>query len=392
MSVNLNNFFRGFLFYLIVVYFLQGSLYASGSIIAKISLFFILFISSIYSLKVLLIKSKKPIFIIAWFALLVLNIIGFIYESVFSGIYYAQFRNILTAILPFFPFYYFAYKGALLEKHLLHFFIMLVPVAVWGFVVNINNELANRISANENIVSNMAYFFVALIPYVFLWGKKRFMSILSLIVLLFFVIQGSKRGAIIIAALQVLIFIYYNFMVFKSDNRIKDIVVAIIGILLIFSFSYNLYLSNEFLIERLSGIGSDGGSGRDVMFLNLWSNWYESNSLINYIFGFGFASTLLYSGVGLFAHNDWFELLTNFGLLGIIIYLWVISSAFYFIIDNKNKKQYRIIMLSIMVMWLLKTFFSMYYTDSITILTSLLLGYLFGRSFNDRLRQNSDNA
>ena len=105
MTLNLNNFFCKILFFFIVVYFCQGALYASGSSVAKISLLIILLVSIFYLIKVFLIKSKKPIFIIAWSSLLIINIVGFLFEGVFSGIHYAQFRNILTAILPFFPFY-----------------------------------------------------------------------------------------------------------------------------------------------------------------------------------------------------------------------------------------------------------------------------------------------
>src|SRR5690606_15155397 len=152
---------------------------------------------------------------------------------------------------------------------------------------------------------------------------------------------------------------------------------ALVGIGLLSMYVYDFYISNEFLINRMQKI-SDSGSGRDFIYLNLLNNWYESNSIINYLFGFGFVSTIKYSGSGHLAHNDWLELLTNFGLIGVSIYFLVFYAAVRFIYDSSVQKEYKLIMLAIVLMWFFQTLFSMYYTSSQTAFTSILLGYLFG--------------
>lgn len=391
MTISLDKFSRDFLCLLIVFYFAQGSLYPLGSVVAKVSLLLILLISSIFLLKTLLIESKKLLFYYTWLVLLILNFIGYLLagvsESGFSGIYFSQIKAILTAILPFFPFYYFSYKGCLTREQLLRFFVILVPIAIASFYFDRGNIISENNNDIENIVTNTAYFFVALIPYIFLWGKRKVFSIISLVLLLFFIIQSAKRGALIVAVMGALVFIYYQLTTVDPKNRVKSSIVSIIGILLIIWFSYDFYTSNEFLINRIQKI-DDGGSGREFIFLNLLDNWLESDSITSYLFGFGFVSTIKYSGTGNLAHNDWLELLTNFGLLGVFIYLLVFYALFSFILCSKAEREDKLMLLAIILIWFLQTLFSMYYTVSTTVLTSVLLGYLFGKNHCNRRLKN----
>lgn len=376
MTIRLNSFLRDFLFLLIAVYFAQGSLYASGSVISRLSLLLILLISSVYLVKSLIMRSKKEIFYYSWTALLFLNFIGFVFGGDYSGTHFSQIRNILTALLPFFPFYYFAYKGDLLREHLLRFFMILVPVAIASFYSSRNSMILESFNDSENVVTNTSYFFVALIPYVFLWGKRKILSVVSLLLLFFFIVQGAKRGALIVGLIGVLVFVYYHLRTVNPKTRKQSFIVALLGALSLVAFIYNFYISNEFLIGRM-GLISDGGSNRDIIYANLFHSWYESNSVIHYLFGFGFVSTIEQSG-GALAHNDWLELLINFGLLGFFIYVLVFYALARLILNSRIEIESRLIMLAIVCMWFLQTLFSMYYTASTTVLTAVVLGYLIG--------------
>lgn len=76
-------------------------------------------------------------------------------------------------------------------------------------------------------------------------------------------------------------------------------------------------------------------SGRDRIYANIFNGWLDSDNFINLLFGYGFAGSRLLSGSGHFAHNDWLELLSNFGLLGVTIYIVLFYSASKFIRNNK---------------------------------------------------------
>lgn len=378
MTFYLNRVLRNSLLLLLALYFTQGSFYPTGSVVGKLALLLVLIISSFYLIKSLLKKSvHKGLFYYAWAALLLVNTLGFFLEGNFGGIHLAQYRNILTALLPFFPFYYLASRGTLTDKHLRYFSLILLPIFIASFFTSRHDLLSQSLNDSENVVTNTAYLFVALIPYIFLWGKQKLIAAAGMVLLLFFIIQGAKRGALIVALMGCSIFIYYLLSSVEPKKRVRSFLVALVGIGLLAMYVYDFYISNEFLINRMQKI-SDGGSGRDFIYLNLLNNWYESNSVINYLFGFGFVSTIKYSGSGHLAHNDWLELLTNFGLLGVTIYAIVFFAALRFILNRNIVKEHRLIMLAIVSMWFLQTLFSMYYTTSSTAFTSILLGYLFG--------------
>src|SRR5690554_212668 len=386
MIFHLNKALRNSLLLLLGLYFAQGAFYPTSSVIAKLFLLFILLISSFYFIKSLLEKRvRKGFFYYAWGALLLVNTFGFFLEGNFGGVYLAQYRNILTALLPFFPFYYLASRGNLTDKHLRYFSLIMLPIFIASFFSSRNDLLSQSLNDSENVVTNTAYLFVVLIPYIFLWGKQKLIATAGMVLLLFFIIQGAKRGALIVALMGCSIFIYYLLSSVEPRKRLQSFLVALVGIGLLAVYVYDFYISNEFLINRMQKI-SDGGSGRDFIYLNLLNNWYESNSIINYLFGFGFVSTIKYSGSGHLAHNDWLELLTNFGLLGVTIYAFVFFSALRFILNRNIVKEHRLIMLAIVSMWFLKTLFSVYYTGSSTAFTSILLGYLFGSHQYNKIR------
>ena len=222
----------------------------------------------------------------------------------------------------------------------------------------------------------MGYFFLALIPFVFLI-KNKILSISSLFLIFFYIIQSSKRGAVFLAILALIVFIIYQITMINRKKIIQSVLLSLVGLMLFTKFSIDIYMSNEYLISRIQKI-DDGGSGRDIIYKNLWSNWLDSDNLLNYLFGFGFVSTLIYSGTGNLAHNDWLELLTNFGLLGVLIYFIFFFSIFAFILRKDIDKQSRFTLICIFLLAFFQTFFSMFYTSASSLFLIILLAYVLG--------------
>src|SRR5690606_33853948 len=108
------------------------------------------------------------------------------------------------------PFYYFAKKGIVSSKHLVTFFLFMLPITISQFYWNENQILAERVSSRTDLVNNVAYSFVALIPFVFLFKERKLLSIIAFILLSFFVIQGAKRGALITAGIGGIFFVYFH--------------------------------------------------------------------------------------------------------------------------------------------------------------------------------------
>lgn len=371
-------YFLFILISLIVIYFSQGVFYATGSIISQLCLFSFLAISGLYLIKLLLTRRKKDLFFKAWTALLLINILGFVFTGYLSNPYhFGMFKGILISSLPFYPIYYFAQKNILRSKYLIVFFFVMLIISIFQFYYNREQILLERISGNEDVVNNAAYMFVNLIPFVFLIKKNKIISLLSMLILVFFIIQGSKRGAIFTGSVGVLIYIYYQLRTIEKKHRVKGYFITAIGIVALGYFIYNFYLENEFLSYRMQTMLEGNSSQRDRIYFDIFSGWYNSPNIINLIFGFGFAGSQQLA-TGSFAHNDWLELLSNFGLLGISIYLMLFYSAYKLIRYSQWDSDKRIIFVCVVAMWFLVTLFSMAYTSTEGYLQAIMLAYLIG--------------
>lgn len=374
---NQAGYIRNILFATILIYFAQGSLYARGSIISQVCLILMLAISGHYFIKSILLKNTHSLFFHSWTALLLLNVLGFVFSGNYTDpFHFGMFKGIIISSLLFYPFYYFAHIGVLRSEHLIMFFFLILPITILQYYFNADQILMERVSTNMNLVNNRSYSFVWLIPFVFLIAKKKALSILAMAVIMFFIIDGAKRGALIIGVIGLVFFILYQIQTVDRKNRLIGYLLVGTGVIVLSYVTYNFYLANEFLISRLGAL-DEGGSGRDRIFTTIFEVWQNSNSFLRLLFGFGFASSRDFAGN--YAHNDWLELLSNFGLLGVSIYGVLFYSAVRYLWNRQWPLDQRWLMLTIVMMWFFVSLFSMGYTNSDNgYLRAILLGFLIG--------------
>ena len=369
---------RDFLLILFVIYYSQGYLYAQGSLISQISLVLILSISGFYLIKTIVLTNNKNSFYRAWSLLLILNILGFILTGNLSDSnHFTMFKGIMMASLPFYPFYYFAQRNVLHSSHLIRFFIVMLPITILQYFLNAQNILSERVSGNTDLVNNVAYSFVALIPFVFLFKRKKIIAVGAMLVLIFFIIQGAKRGALITGAIGLLFFVYLQLRTVNKKKRVRGYLFVSLATIAMGYYAYTTFENNQYLVSRVQSIGDGDTSGRLIIYANIISNWYNGGFL-NQLFGFGFAASLELSGIGNFAHNDWLELLSNFGLLGVAIYFYLFYSAIKFIRVSDWEIEKKIMLLTIVFIWFFITLVSMSYTSSNSYIQAILLAYLVG--------------
>lgn len=375
--MNVKFFIRNSFFLLLLIYLSQGGIYSQGSFIAKFSLFFIILISVYYLFKIYVENVEKPIFLNFLFLFLLLNLLGFLISLNYNSLTFSQVKSILSTLIVFFPVYYFSYKGYLDSKYIVKFFLFLVPFVIMVFYQNINNTLAERLSDNENVVVNTSYFFALLLPYLFLI-KNKIYSITLLLCLSYFIIQGSKRGAFIILFLFLILYFFNNIL----ENKRKllfNLTFALMSASFISYIIYLYYISNQFFVDRWSEVDS-GASGRDIIYENIFNAWWSGESILNFLFGYGFMSSINFSGNNNLSHNDWLEIIINFGLLGFLLYLFLFLSCFMSIFNKNIDFKSRIIIITISVIWLLKSSFSMYYMAYTSAILFVLLGYILGKA------------
>jgi hypothetical protein len=373
--MQLKNFPRNLLFFFFILYNLQGLLYASGSIISQACLLIIFVISGYYFALTLLTQYENNWFYYAWTLLLLLNILGFIFTANFSdGLSIPMFKDILGCMLTFYPFYYFAKRDVLKRNHLISFFIVMLPITILQFLVYRRQILLD--SEFQHVVNNLAYSFVTLLPFLFLIKKKNLITGAIMALLLILIIQGAKRGAIVAGFVCFIMYFYYKMKTIESHNRIRSYIVIAFILIAVSIFAYETYISNEYLISRMASISEGNLSNREYIYKEIFYKWYNSESVWNSIFGYGFAASLRIAGN--YAHNDWLELLSNFGLLGFSIYLILLCAAVKLSFNKDWTSEKKVLMLTITVMWFVISMVSMWYTSLGMFTQSILIGFILG--------------
>lgn len=383
-------YIRNLLFILLVLYSAQGTLYPSGTFISQSILGLVFVISLIYFIKLSALNVKKPLFYKAWTLLLILNVFGFIFTgSVENPLHFSLFKGILISLLTFYPFYYLASKELLTSRILVQFFIVILLVTIFQFFKNAQNLMMEQDS--DSVVNNLAYAFVGLIPFAF-FLRNKLLAYGAVVILMFFIITGAKRGATVSGALGLLLFMYYQLRTVRKKNRMKGYVLSLLGIVGLIYLTINFLETNELLIKRLESLREGDSSGRDLIYANIFNAWYNDDSVIHFLFGYGFAGSITLSGTGNYAHNDWLELLSNFGLLGVSIYLFFFYAGYSSIRNPTWNVNRKIIMLTTLSIWFLITLFSMGYISDGGYIRAILIAFLLGGSKNINLSKKNENT
>ena len=95
--------------------------------------------------------------------------------------------------------------------------------------------------------------------------------------------------------------------------------VFILGAIVVVSLVvYNWFITNDYMMHRLEQTLEGNSSGRDVIYTTAWHAWFDCNNLGHYLFGFGYLGTICHPLMhGYMAHNDWLEILVDYGLVGV---------------------------------------------------------------------------
>ena len=384
----LNKIMREFMFFLFILYYSQGFIYAKGSVISKSSIVLLILISGVYFMKTFLLNDRKSLFYRTWTFLVLINIIGFVFTADISNhLHKDMFKTLLGCMLPFYPFYYFSKKGDLEFTHLLRFSLILLPVYIIQYSLNQSTVMLEYNLDEGRLVINSSYLFVGLIPFVFLIRRKIVLSMGMMMVIIFYVIMGAKRGAIISGLTGVLIYYYYLIKTIEERNRVINYLFVFVVVLGLSAYVYVNLINNPFTMNRLDSIIQGDSSSREVIYGLIINNWFNS-SFGSLICGHGFAASVNIAGN--YAHNDWLELLSNFGLIGIMAYFILFYSAIIYCFNNELAFDYRIIMITILIIWFMVSVFSMWYTTMGWTPQTMMLGYLIGSNNNNQVKIIAD--
>lgn len=371
------------------IYFLQGTVFSHyGGGIAQMTLV-VLLLFSIYCFFYVNINYninsylKALNYLVVMFTVYgVIRIINgdiVVFSNLREAIPFYYLKNVYISLLPIYVYYLLA-KIGVLNKNYLQIYLLLFLLIV-SFVYVGNYMMASEKSGREEITNNLGIRFMTLIPMLFFLEKRRLLQYAALVYILTFVVMGMKRGAILLAAVLTIYFLYHSLNEASQKEKLYLLLLSIVAIILICMVVSDLMDSSAYFNRRVQQTLDGDASGRDSIYATLWYAFLENGSLFHCLLGFGADATIEFAGN--FAHNDWLELLINNGLLGIVLYAWY----WWKFASLKNKigdENVNCAVVAYYITFFVLTFYSMSY-GNMNIFSTMGFGYCVAKADSESL-------
>lgn len=230
----------------------------------------------------------------------------------------------------------------------------------------------------------VAYYALYLLP-IMLACDKRWLRVISILIVSVIIISSIKRGGLI--ALVLGLFAYLIVSQFITKKGLKTAVIlfiTLVALVILFYFLIN-YLGDN-IIERLSDRDDETGSGR----LDIWNSLIQRLSMQDFefwIFGNGHMSTTKYSWENLTAHNDFLEIVYNYGIINFIFYvLFFLSTIGYTIRSIRQKNKYAPALAAILTIFAVLSVVSIIVLSHTCVLVMISIGTLVGWCEQEKLK------
>lgn len=265
----------------------------------------------------------------------------------------------VTIILPYLLFLFTYISANVIKRKVLYGFILFLYLfLVFSYSQEFTKVLASSLNGQTS-QTNASYFILYLLPLV-LCINKKWMQYTSFLIAIIVTLSSAKRSGTIALLLGLLIFILVDLSKQKSNAHKKTNIVWIVAVIMLMSFFVfnNNFIQDLTVFNRLKELEEDGGSGRTVIFRHTFSMICNSD-MFSILLGHGWDRVVRDSKLGLSAHNDFLEVMYDFGIIGIIMYL----SFFYYLIKKtflliKKKSEYAAPMAVSLVLFSLNSFSS----------------------------------
>lgn len=322
-------------------------------------------------------KIEKSIFLF-----IILNLVYFFFSYLWIIPSTTQLGNTLYALLAFIAFSFLGKTGVLTFKYVTISSILIVAAGIPAYYNAQHIALEKLITDADETTINASVIFLMLLPLI-LVIKNRVISLILFCICMFFIIMGAKRGNIVSSFIPVII--YAGILLKESRKSLFRLLLIAIALVGIATWINNIIQSNEYLLARYEDTVVGETSGRDIIYITMWNLWYEADNLIRIVFGYGYDGTIIHSLMHKRAHNDWLEILVDFGIVGFIFY-GLIFVAFFKSFLKMSHPRMRGVLLSIISIWFFKTLFSMGFTSEDLALMSIPFGCLYSECFFDDVK------
>jgi len=226
----------------------------------------------------------------------------------------------------------FKYNGRSLERILTYIIVGWYIIIALFYSVNYS-ALGQIVNSEQTDVLGSSYILLYPLPLA-LCLKNKFWKWFCVLIGVIVVMSSIKRGGVLGFAFAMLIYYFVqNFYINHTKYIVRNIIVTIFSVVLLASafITYDNIINNGLIQERMNMISEDNGSYRGEVMTYLFNN-IPNIPIDKLIFGYGYLGSVNFSPIHLSAHNDFLEVLYDYGLIGFGLYIW-----FYILIFKKIK-------------------------------------------------------
>lgn len=196
-------------------------------------------------------------------------------------------------------------------------------IIVFAFFVclllNLMTIIKYQFGGAERHLASDIYYSLGLFPFVLVMTKNKRIKTVAVLGMFFAVFFSNKRTGIIAFIIAYVVFKLVSEKVSNANNFLNALkTVLIIAVILLAFYYAGRYFDNKFalgIFERLERLQDDGGSGRDKIYAAIWQE-YKDSGFAEKIFGHGMYATNALTGFN--AHNDFLEVLYDYGVFAFI--------------------------------------------------------------------------
>lgn len=205
-------------------------------------------------------------------------------------------------------------------------------------------------------LSNSIYFILCLFPLIF-FENNKFTRVFLFLGTIMCVLLSGKRTAVLGIIMMFLIPFVLKIIKDKDRHLLQNILLfSMTIILVIYIYNYLIKYFDIAVLDRFKNMFSDGGSGRIDIYTNVLNSFSNSN-LINKLMGNGYNSVYNLGISFTSAHNDFIEVLFDFGLFGLLFYLLFLYEIIRYAIKlyKFNCKSYMVYISTIVLFLIMST-------------------------------------
>ena len=207
-----------------------------------------------------------------------------------------------------------------------------------------NEDLMLSLELDKAVgAANSIYLVLSTFPFIFLVSNKKYRIALLVLPIIAFLV--ANKTTCLLAALASVGYYFFDDLRY-SKSKWKIIVTAILTVWAVAYFSGD-FIDFESILDDVNSDVDSGGNGRVDIIGNVWFHFIDKG-LINLLFGSGYFAVAM--DTHLSAHNDFLEILYDYGIVGLVLFL-----CFWFSLIKKRRQLpissniYRVYIISLLI-------------------------------------------